>query len=107
MPRLVYELLHYTFVVEYNNQTCKNIFLMDPEKINYELIETVLLWIAFGEHQYPKTGTILVFLPGFAEITVMYDQLKIHPRLGIRGDKFILLPLHSSLTSEEQAEIFR
>lgn len=60
-----------------------------------------------GDHAYPRTGTILIFLPGFAEITTLYDQLRIHPEFGIRGDQFILLPLHSSLTSEEQAAIFK
>lgn len=61
----------------------------------------------FGEHSFPRSGTILIFLPGFAEISTLFDQLRIHPEFGIRGNKFILLPLHASLTSEEQAAIFR
>lgn len=44
----------------YSKSTCKSIYLMDLEKINYELIESVLLWIVEGDHNYPKEGSILV-----------------------------------------------
>ncbi|CAG9819856.1 unnamed protein product [Phaedon cochleariae] len=92
---------------DYSKSTCKNLYLMDPEKINYELIESVLMWIVSGDHPYPKVGTILIFLPGIAEITTMYDQLNVNRTLGCRGGRYLLLPLHSSLTSEEQAAIFK
>lgn len=44
----------------YNKQTHKNLYVMDHDKINFELIEATLEWIIFGEHNYPKTGSILV-----------------------------------------------
>lgn len=44
----------------YNKQTHKNLYVMDHDKINFELIETILEWITFGEHDYPKTGSVLV-----------------------------------------------
>ncbi|XP_057650908.1 putative ATP-dependent RNA helicase DHX57 [Diorhabda carinulata] len=91
----------------YSLTTCKNLYLMDPEKINYDFIEIVLEWIVSGDHRYPKLGTILVFLPGITEITTMYDQLIIHPLFGRRTGRFNLLPLHSSLSSEDQSAIFR
>lgn len=100
-------MLYEVFCLDYTSTTWKNIFCTDIDKINYELIETTLEWIVSGDHSYPRTGTILIFLPGFAEITNLYDQLKIHPVFGVRSSTFILLPLHSSLTSEEQAAIFR
>ncbi|ENN82303.1 hypothetical protein YQE_01321, partial [Dendroctonus ponderosae] len=68
--------------------------------------ETILMWIVNGSHDYPKSGTILVFLPGIGEITSLYDQLVVHEEFGRRRRKYIVLPLHSSLTSEEQAAIF-
>ncbi|XP_076302625.1 putative ATP-dependent RNA helicase DHX57, partial [Lasioglossum baleicum] len=34
----------------YNKQTHKNLYVMDHDKINFELIETILEWITFGEH---------------------------------------------------------
>jgi hypothetical protein len=33
---------------------------MDPNKLNYELIETVIMWIVAGEHSFPAEGSILV-----------------------------------------------
>lgn len=88
-------------------RTCKNLFLMDYEKVNLELIEQILLWIVGGDHDYPTEGSILIFLPGISEITSLYDQLSDHREFGPRFGRYLLLPLHSSLTSEEQSAIFR
>lgn len=44
----------------YSKQTYKNLYIMDQEKINFELIEKTLEWIVFGEHNYTKIGSILV-----------------------------------------------
>lgn len=81
-------------------------YLMDPEKINLDLIEAVLMWIVAGEHEYPREGSILIFLPGIAEITSLYDQLSDNSEFSPRYGKYVLLPLHSSLSSEEQSAIF-
>lgn len=80
--------------------------MMDYEKVNLELIESVLTWIVSGYHEYPKTGSILIFLPGIAEITSLLDQLNYHHEFGKRLGKYLLLPLHSSLSSEEQSAVF-
>ena len=40
------------------------------------------------------------------EIMTLYDQLNSHPRLGGKSGKFLLIPLHSSLSSEEQQLVF-
>jgi len=37
----------------------------------------------------------------------MYDQLMDHPVITPRSGKFVLIPLHSALASEEQAEVFK
>ncbi|XP_013786196.1 putative ATP-dependent RNA helicase DHX57 [Limulus polyphemus] len=79
---------------------------MDLQKINYDLIEAVLDWIVSDEHEYPKGGAILVFLPGMAEITSLYEQLRNHSVFGEKARRFKLLPLHSSLSSEEQSLVF-
>lgn len=92
---------------EYSKLTCKNLYLMDPEKINYDLIEAVIMWFVAGDHDFPKKGAILVFLPGIAEITTLHDQLVDHPVLTPRSGKYLLIPLHSTLTSEEQAAVFK
>lgn len=48
---------------------------MNPMKINPELIESVLKYIVSGDHDWPREGTILVFLPGLAEIQLVHDAL--------------------------------
>lgn len=80
---------------------------MDPEKINLDLIECVLSWITTGDYYFPRMGSILIFLPGIAEITSLYDQLCDSSEFSPRKGKYVLVPLHSSLTSEEQAAIFK
>ena len=90
-----------------SHEAQKVLSLMDFNKIDYDLIEQTLVYIADGNrHEYPRTGSILVFLPGLAEIMTLHEQLLNHQTFGSRAGKFKLLPLHSSLTSEEQAAIF-
>lgn len=95
------------FNVDYNKTTCKNLYLMDQEKTNLELIEHLLKYIVSGDHDFPREGSILVFLPGIAEITALHDQLNDNYEFSSRNGKFVLLPLHSTLTSEEQSAIFK
>ena len=49
--------------------------MMDFEKIDYDLIETTLIYIV---EQFPAEGSILVFLPGLQEIMTAFDQVDIH-----------------------------
>jgi ATP-dependent RNA helicase DHX57 len=46
---------------------------MDPIKLNYKLIEAAITQIVAGEHSFPTTGSILLFLPGMAEISTLHD----------------------------------
>jgi ATP-dependent RNA helicase DHX57 len=66
--------------------------LMDPNRLNYQLIETVITWIVAGEHSFPTTGSILIFLPGMTEISTLHGQLMGHPVLSPRTGKFVLIP---------------
>ncbi|KAK1132279.1 hypothetical protein K0M31_016399 [Melipona bicolor] len=91
----------------YNKQTHKNLYIMDHNKINFELIETVLEWISFGKHDYPKTGSILVFLPGLAEIIELKKRLNNNKYFCPKTGKFTIILLHSSLSKEEQNLIFK
>ncbi|XP_015438382.1 PREDICTED: putative ATP-dependent RNA helicase DHX57 [Dufourea novaeangliae] len=91
----------------YSRQAHKNLYVMDYEKINFELIEEIVEWICFGLHDYPKTGSILVFLPGFAEIITLKNQLNDNKNLSPKTGKFIIVPLHSSLSNEEQNLVFK
>ncbi|CAB0037009.1 unnamed protein product [Trichogramma brassicae] len=92
---------------EYSENTLKSLYLMDHEKINFELIEHVLEWIVNGEHAYPRTGTILIFLPGIAEIMTLKDTLRNNRTFSPARGKFMIVPLHSTLSSDEQSLIFK
>ncbi|XP_047508278.1 putative ATP-dependent RNA helicase DHX57 isoform X2 [Pieris napi] len=89
-----------------NRVTWKNLFLMDTEKINIELIEHVLTYIVSGDHNWPKEGAILIFLPGIGEIMSLHDQLAESHTFSPKTGKYKLIPLHSTLSSEEQASVF-
>lgn len=94
--------------IEFSKTCCKTLFLMDPLKINPELIECVLTYIVdSNDHDWPHEGTILVFLPGLAEIQTVYDTLMDSKMFGPRSSDFILIPLHSTLSSEEQGLVFK
>ena len=73
---------------------------MDEEKINLELIEALVSLIA---NEY-EDGAILIFLPGMAEIRGLHEMLLCE--LPDVDTKFVLVPLHSTLSSEEQKRTF-
>ncbi|XP_034719947.1 putative ATP-dependent RNA helicase DHX57 isoform X1 [Etheostoma cragini] len=84
----------------------KTIAAMDLDKINMDLVETLLEWIVDGKHNYPP-GAVLVFLPGLAEIKMLYEQLKSNRMFNNRGaNRCEVYPLHSSLSNEEQQAVF-
>ncbi|CAH0755147.1 unnamed protein product [Diatraea saccharalis] len=87
--------------------TCKNMYLMDSEKINLDLVEHVLNYIVDGDHKWPREGAILIFLPGIAEIMSLHDQLAESHTFSPKTGKYVLVPLHSTLSSEEQAVVFK
>ncbi|XP_051175200.1 putative ATP-dependent RNA helicase DHX57 [Leptopilina boulardi] len=91
----------------YNLPIYKALYLMDPDKINYELLEQTLEWIVDGVHDYPQSGSIVVFLPGFAEILTVKDCLRDSKIFSAKKGRFLIVPLHSSLSSEEQSLVFR
>ncbi|XP_003426609.1 putative ATP-dependent RNA helicase DHX57 [Nasonia vitripennis] len=92
---------------DYSRSTHKNLYVMDHEKINFELIERVIEWIVDGDHDYPRSGSILVFLPGIAEIMSLKDLLNDNRMLSPKSGKFLIIPLHSTLSSEEQSLVFK
>lgn len=50
-------------------------------------------------------GAILVFLTGWDDITKVHDQIKANNFLGDAG-RFLVLPLHGSMPTINQREIF-
>ncbi|KFP26249.1 Putative ATP-dependent RNA helicase DHX57, partial [Colius striatus] len=89
-----------------NKTVLKTMAAMDLDKVNLELIEALLEWIVAGSHSYPP-GAVLVFLPGLAEIKMLYEQLQTNALFNNRHSKrCVVYPLHSSLSSEEQQYVF-
>ncbi|XP_013395575.1 putative ATP-dependent RNA helicase DHX57 [Lingula anatina] len=90
---------------DYKKSTIRSLSLMDFETINYDLVENVLEWIVEGKHEYPKDGAVLIFLPGYAEITTLYEKLQVSSVFRNKG-KYKVIPLHSILSSEDQHAVF-
>uniref|UniRef100_A0A0K2UZ34 Putative ATP-dependent RNA helicase DHX57 n=1 Tax=Lepeophtheirus salmonis TaxID=72036 RepID=A0A0K2UZ34_LEPSM len=88
----------------YDDKICSTLSKMDFKKIDYDLLESALEYAT--SRAFPNEGSILVFLPGMAEISTLYEQLSSHKFFGHKAGKFKLLPLHGSLSSEEQSAIF-
>ncbi|KAL3874748.1 hypothetical protein ACJMK2_037719 [Sinanodonta woodiana] len=96
---------------EYSKLTVKNMAFMDHTKINYDLIVQLLEWIVQEkqpDEEFPEAGAILVFLPGYAEIQTLYDMLQANSLFGFHRNKakFRIIPLHSTLSSQEQHAVF-
>lgn len=72
-------------------------------QINYDLVAQVAIHV---DHQLSKDqndGSIIIFLPGVSEIS------KTCRMISERDDsnRFVVLPLHSALTPEDQKKVFR
>lgn len=52
-----------------------------------------------------SNGSILVFVPGWEDICTLLDMVALHPQLK-KQDKFLCLPLHGSISSAQQRQIF-
>ncbi|RZF46510.1 hypothetical protein LSTR_LSTR009292 [Laodelphax striatellus] len=92
---------------QYSMQTKKNLYLLDPEKINYDLIVEAILWVCTPHPDIPDDGSVLIFLPGIGEITQLHEKLLEQSIFQPEADRFFLVPLHSSLSSEEQKLLFK
>ncbi|RCI04879.1 hypothetical protein CU098_000104, partial [Rhizopus stolonifer] len=125
-----------TNVNRYSRRTRKTLKRLNENKINYDLILELLDHIYSKQKipsedesknrksekketkeedeqkakknkgfKIPETGAILIFLPGMNEIRKLYDIVSSHH---IFGDpkKFLLIALHSTLSSENQEKAF-
>lgn len=95
--------------VRYSNcskSVVKTLAAMDLDKINMDLVESLLEWIVDGDHSFPA-GAVLVFLPGLAEIKQLYEQLQSNRMFNNRRkNRCVVYPLHSTLSNEEQQAVF-
>ncbi|XP_026425947.1 DExH-box ATP-dependent RNA helicase DExH1-like isoform X1 [Papaver somniferum] len=71
------------------------------EKIDLDLVEATIEYVC----RHEGGGAILVFLTGWDEISKLLDKIKANTLLG-NSSKFLVLPLHGSMPTVNQREIF-
>ena len=102
---------------DYKMTTRRSMDRVNEEILNYDLIEDVLelLLIQSGNDNTTtltapegadiSNGSILIFFPGLGEIRTMTERLQGHRKLG-NGTKFEIIPMHSTLSSNDQRKAF-
>ncbi|OCT80873.1 ATP-dependent DNA/RNA helicase DHX36 [Xenopus laevis] len=85
----------------YSEGTIEALQLADDEKVDLDLIAELIRYIVLkGED-----GAILVFLPGWDNISTLHDLLM--SQVMFKSDKFIIIPLHSLMPTVNQTEVFK
>ncbi|CAM9232255.1 unnamed protein product, partial [Choristocarpus tenellus] len=77
-------------------------FAFDDEMVDYELIECLLRYLC---HSAYEEGAVLVFLPGWDDISRLGDLLQSSKTFSDTR-KFSVLPLHSGIPTGRQREVF-
>lgn len=85
---------------KYSPETITTLQNMDMEKIDLDLVVSVVTYISL----HMEEGAILVFLPGWDDISKVHDKLK-DVKVFSSG-KFRIIPLHSMMPSANQREVF-
>ncbi|PRP77620.1 hypothetical protein PROFUN_00481 [Planoprotostelium fungivorum] len=89
---------------KYSPSTYRTLDIMDPYKINYDLILRLLERIDNDPQFSSFNRAVLIFLPGIHEIRRMHEALQSHRVFG--GYSWLLYPMHSSIPTEKQEEAF-
>lgn len=82
---------------KYSQGVLTTLEMLNESAVNVELITALVLRIM---SQDPH-GAILIFVPGFSDIKNIIESLNNEPL----SDKMNILPLHSSLSSQEQTKV--
>ncbi|KAM9481624.1 ATP-dependent DNA/RNA helicase DHX36 [Clarias gariepinus] len=86
----------------FSDSTVDALEMMDEDdKINLELIVALIRHIVLNEDD----GAILVFLPGWDNISSLNDLLIADQMF--KSDKFVIIPLHSLMPTVNQTQVFK
>lgn len=86
----------------FSDSTIKVLGMMDDDdKINLELTAALIRHIVVNENE----GAILVFLPGWDNISTLNDLLMTDQMF--KSDRFIIIPLHSLMPTVSQTQVFK
>eukprot|EP00794_Sanderia_malayensis_P015883 gene15883-17483_t len=72
----------------------------DQDNIDFRLIESLIRHICLSM----EAGAILVFLPGWDDISKLHDMLKSNPVFG--SSNYLIIPLHSLMPTTFQQQVF-
>ena len=91
----------------YSNRTIQTLADMSMGQINTQLVTELVAHLAVNGKNAGIYGAsaILVFMPGLAEITDLFNMMRAHPEL-CDCKRYRILPLHSSIPSIDQREVF-
>ena len=84
----------------------------NPEEVDLDLVVRILRYIALQPIEGARkkgqigAGAVLVFLPGWDEISRLKDLLEASPPFS-DSSRFRVLPLHSMVPSSEQRKVFQ
>ncbi|XP_060623657.2 ATP-dependent DNA/RNA helicase DHX36 isoform X1 [Anolis sagrei] len=85
----------------YSESTIDALEMMDDDKIDLNLVAALIKYIALEEEE----GAILVFLPGWDNISTLNDLLM--SQIMFKSDRFIIIPLHSLMPTVNQTQVFK
>ncbi|XP_023527583.1 DExH-box ATP-dependent RNA helicase DExH1 isoform X1 [Cucurbita pepo subsp. pepo] len=85
----------------YSSSTRKSLEAWSGAQLDLSLVESTIEYIC----RHEGYGAILVFLTGWDDISKLLDKVKANSYLGDSG-KFLILPLHGSMPTINQREIF-
>uniref|UniRef100_A0A2P2JPR1 RNA helicase n=3 Tax=Rhizophora mucronata TaxID=61149 RepID=A0A2P2JPR1_RHIMU len=85
----------------YSDSTRRSLEAWSGSQLDLGLVEATIEYICCHE----GAGAILVFITGWDEISKLIDRIKVNKLLGDQS-KFLVLPLHGSMPTLNQREIF-
>ncbi|NXA20103.1 DHX36 helicase, partial [Ibidorhyncha struthersii] len=85
----------------YSASTIDALEMMDDDKVDLDLIAALIRHIVLEE----EDGAILVFLPGWDNISTLHDLLM--SQVMFKSDRFIIIPLHSLMPTVNQTQVFK
>ncbi|KAL0344834.1 UNVERIFIED_CONTAM: DExH-box ATP-dependent RNA helicase DExH1 [Sesamum radiatum] len=85
----------------YSTSTRRSLEAWSGSQLDLGLVEATIEYIC----RHEGNGAILVFLTGWDDISKLHDKLKVNNILG-DTNKFLVLPLHGSMPTINQREIF-
>ncbi|NXV10248.1 DHX36 helicase, partial [Cettia cetti] len=85
----------------YSASTIDALEMMDDDKVDLDLIAALIRHIVLEE----EDGAILVFLPGWDNISTLHEILM--SQVLFKSDRFIIIPLHSLMPTVNQTQVFK